>query len=69
MMAKRAPQSFLQLVLILPHLESPVQRRVFSSEIDDYFIGGFAQPTTINDRDEYDDWLARAGHPEDVQGR
>jgi hypothetical protein len=68
MMAKGTPQSFLQLVLILPHLESPVQRRVFS-EIDDYFVGGFAQPTTINDRDEYDDWLARAGHPEDVQGR
>ena len=46
--------------------ESPVQRRVFSSKIDDYFVGGFAQPTPINDRDKYDDWLARAGHPEDV---
>ena len=43
--------------------EPPVQRRVFSSEIDNYFVGGFARPTPTNDRDEYDDWLARAGHP------
>ena len=32
--------------------ELPVQRRVFSSEIDNYFVGGFAQPTPTNDRDE-----------------
>ena len=43
------------------------QRRVFSSEINDYFVGGFAQTTPTNDRDEYDDWLARAGYPEDVR--
>ena len=35
--------------------ELPVQRRVFSSEIDYYFVGGFARPTPTNDRDEYDD--------------
>ena len=32
-----------------------------------YFVSSFAQPTPTNDRDEYDDWLARSGHPEDVQ--
>ncbi len=47
--------------------EPLTQQRVFSSEIDDYFVGGFAQMTPTNDRDEYDDWLSRAGHPEDVR--
>jgi len=32
-----------------------------------YFVGGFAQPTPTNDRNEHDDWLARAGHPKDVR--
>jgi hypothetical protein len=32
-----------------------------------YFAGGFAQPTPTNDRNEHDDWLARAGHPKDVR--
>ena len=27
----------------------------------------FAQPTSTEDRDEYDDWLAQAGHPKDIQ--
>jgi len=35
--------------------ELPVQRRVFSSKIDNYFVGSFAQPTPTHDRDEYDD--------------
>lgn len=35
--------------------ELPMQRRVFSSETDNYFVGGFAQPALTNDRDEYDD--------------
>ena len=43
-----------------------MQRRVFLSEINDYFVGGFTQPTPINDRDKYNDWLAQAGHPKDV---
>ena len=43
------------------------QQRVFSSEINDYFTGGFAQPTSTDDRDEHGDRLAQAGHPEDVQ--
>jgi hypothetical protein len=43
-----------------------VQRRVLP-EIDDYFVGGFCSAYTCNDRDEYDDWLARASHPEDVR--
>lgn len=42
------------------------QRRVFLSKIDDYFAGGFALPTPANDRDKYNNWLARAGHPKDV---
>ena len=28
--------------------------------------GGFTQTTYTNDRDRYDDWLTRAGHPKDV---
>lgn len=35
--------------------EPLVQRRVFSSEIDNSFVGGFAQPTPTNGRDEHDD--------------
>ena len=46
--------------------EPLTQRCVFLFEIDDYFVGGFAQTTSTNDRNEYNDWLARVGHLEDV---
>lgn len=43
------------------------QQRVASSDIDDYFRGGFAPITPIDDNhDEYEQWLARGGHREDV---
>ena len=42
------------------------QWRVFSSEIDDYFTGGFAQPKPQSNHDEYNNWLTRGGHPKDI---
>ena len=35
--------------------------------VDNYFAGGFALPTPANDRDKYNNWLVRAGHPGDAQ--
>ena len=43
-----------------------MQQHVSLSEINDYFVGGFAQPTPTSNCDKYDDWLAQAGHPKDI---
>ena len=43
------------------------QQRISSSDIDDYFRCGFAPAAIIDDNhDEYEEWLARGGHREDV---